>query len=163
MSAVLGEVAARYPRLSVQMEFLDRHADLVREGFDVAVRISRMKDSSRIARKLAPIRHAVCGSPDYIRKHGKPKVPADLRHHKALLYSDADPRHAWQFGGSHPVLVPADFSCHNGEVLREMAAAGCGLAFLPTFIIHHAVGEGRLETCLTDYTHEAIGLYAESG
>ncbi len=125
MSPVLGELSARYPRLSVQMEFLDRHTDLVREGFDVAVRISRMKDSSLIARKLAPIRHAVCGSPDYFRKHGKPKVPADLKHHKALQYSYVDPRQAWRFTGSDPVLVPSDFSCNNGDVLREMAAAGC--------------------------------------
>jgi DNA-binding transcriptional LysR family regulator len=153
MSPVLGELSARYPRLSVQMEFLDRHTDLVREGFDVAIRISRMKDSSLIARKLAPIRHAVCGSPDYLRKHGKPKVPADLLHH-------VDPRHAWQFTGSDPVLVPSDFSCNNGDVLREMAAAGCGLAFLPTFVIHQAVAEGRLETCLTEYSRETIGLYA---
>jgi DNA-binding transcriptional LysR family regulator len=160
MSPVLGEMSARYPRLAVQMEFLDRHTDLVREGFDVAVRISRMKDSSLIARKLAPIRHAVCGSPDYFRKHGKPKVPADLKHHKALLYSYVDPRQAWQFTGSDPVLVPSDFSCNNGDVLREMAAAGCGLAFLPTFIIHRAVEEGRLETCLTEYSRETIGLYA---
>ena len=159
MSLVLGEMSARYPRLSVQMEFLDRHTDLVREGFDVAVRISRMKDSSLIARKLAPIRHAVCGSPDYFRKHGKPKVPADLKDHKALLYS-YEARQTWQFSGCDPVLVASDFSCNNGDVLREMAAAGCGLAFLPTFIIHRAVEEGRLETCLTAYTRETIGLYA---
>lgn len=89
MSPVLQEISARYPRLSVQMEFLDRHTDLVREGFDVAVRISRMKDSSLIARKLAP-----CGSPEYFRKNGKPKLPADLQHHKALLYSYVDDRQA---------------------------------------------------------------------
>jgi DNA-binding transcriptional LysR family regulator len=160
MSPVLGELSARFPRLSVQMEFLDRHTDLVREGYDVAVRISRMKDSSLIARKLAPIRHALCGSPDYFRKHGKPNVPADLKHHKALQYSYVDPRQAWRFTGSDPVLVPSDFSCNNGDVLREMAAAGCGLAFLPTFIIHRAVEEGRLETCLTEYSRETIGLYA---
>ena len=160
MSLVLGEMSARYPRLSVQMEFLDRHTDLVREGFDVAVRISHMKDSSLIARKLAPIRHAVCGSPDYFRKHGKPKVPADLKDHKALLYSYVDPRQAWQLTGSDPVLLPSDFSCNNGDVLREMAAAGCGLAFLPIFIIHRAVEEGRLETCLTEYSRETKGLYA---
>jgi DNA-binding transcriptional LysR family regulator len=159
MSEVLGEMSARYPRLSVQMEFLDRHTDLVREGFDAAVRISRMKDSSLIARKLAPIRHAVCGSPDYFRKHGKPKVPADLEDHKALFYSYVEPRQAWQFSGSDPVLVSSDFSCNNGDVLREMAAAGYGLAFLPTFIIHRAVEEGRLETCLTKYARETIGLY----
>jgi DNA-binding transcriptional LysR family regulator len=127
------------------MEFLDRHTDLVREGFDMAVRISRMKDSSLIARKLAPIRHAVCGSPDYFREHGKPKVPADLKDHKVLLYSYVEP----QFTGSDPVLVSSDFSCNNGDVLREMAAAGYGVAFLPTFIIHRAVEVGRLETCLT--------------
>jgi len=160
MSPVLGEMSERYPRLSVQMEFLDRHTDLVREGFDVAVRISRMKDSSLIARKLTPIRHAVCGSPDYFREHGKPKVPADLKHHKALLYSYVEPRQAWRFAGSDPVLVFSDFSCNNGDVLREMAAAGYGLAFLPTFIIYRAVEEGRLETCLTEYAREMIGLYA---
>ena len=160
MSPILGEMSARYPRLSVQMEFLDRHTDLVRDGFDVAVRISRMKDSSLIARKLAPIRHAVCGSPDYFRKHGKPKVPADLKHHKALLYSYTDPRDGWQFDGSGAVLLPSDFSCNNGDVLREMAAAGCGLALLPTFIIHRAVEEGRLETCLTDHSRGTMALYA---
>lgn len=160
MSQVLGEMSARYPSLSVQMEFLDRHTDLVRKGVDVAVRISRMKDPSLIARKFAPIRHAVCGSPDHFRKHGKPKVPADLKDHKALLYSYVEPRQARQFGGCDPVLVSSDFSCNNGDVLRKMAAAGCGLAFLPTFLIHRAVEEGRLETCLTAYTCETIGLYA---
>ena len=118
-----------------------------------------MKDSSLVARKLAPIRHAVCGSPDYFREHGKPKVPADLKHHKALFYSYVEPRQAWQFSGGDPMLVSSDFSCNNGDVLREMAAAGCGLALLPTFIIHRAVEEGRLETCLTKYARETIGLY----
>jgi DNA-binding transcriptional LysR family regulator len=132
-------MSARYPRLSVQMEFLDRHTDLVREGFDVAVRINRMKDSSLIARKLAPIRHAVCGSPDYFRKHGKPEVPADLKDHKALFYSYVEPRQAWQFSGSDPVLVSSDFSCNNGDVLREMAVAGYGLAFLH---VHHPPRRG---------------------
>jgi DNA-binding transcriptional LysR family regulator len=160
MAPILSEFMARHPRLSLQIEFLDRHTDLVREGFDVAVRISRMKDSSLIARKLAPIRHAICGSPEYFRKNGKPKIPADLRHHKGLLYSYVDDRQAWQFTGSKPVSVPSDFSCNNGDVLREMAASGCGLAYLPTFIIHRAVEEGRLETCLTDYSREAIGLHA---
>ena len=108
----------------------------------------------------APIRHAVCGSPEYFRKHGKPKVPADLEDHKALLYSYVEPRQAWQFTGSDPVLMPSDFSCNNGDVLREMAAAGCGLAFLPTFIIYRAVEEGRLETCLTEYARETIGFYS---
>src|SRR5260370_2204568 len=131
-------MSARYPRLSVQMELLESHSDLVREGYDVAVRISRMKDSSLIARKLAPIRHAVCGSPDYFRKHGKPKVPADLKDHKTLQYSYVDPRQAWQFTGSDPVLVPSDFSCTNADLLRDMSAAGCTLGSLPPFLIPRA-------------------------
>src|SRR5260370_22856038 len=122
MSPVLGEMTARYPRLSVQMEFLDRHTDLVREGFDVAVRISHMKDSPLIARKLGPIRHALCPSPDYFRKHGKPKVPADLKDHKALLYSYVDPLQAWQLRVSNPALLPSDFSDSHGADLREMAS-----------------------------------------
>ena len=160
MAPILGEFTARHPRISLQIEFLDRHTDLVGEGFDVAVRISRMKDCSLIDRKLAPIRHAICGSPEYFRKNGKPKLPADLRHHKGLLYSYVDDRQAWQFTGSKSVSMPSDFSCNNGDVLREMAASGCGLAYLPTFIIYRAVEEGRLETCLTDYSREEIGLHA---
>jgi DNA-binding transcriptional LysR family regulator len=160
LAPVLSEFSARHPRLSVQIEFLDRHADLIGEGFDVAIRISRLKDSSLIARKLAPIRHAVCGSPEYFRKHGKPKTPADLQRHNALLYSYVeDPQH-WQFTGSPAFAMTSDFSCNNGDVLREMAIAGRGLAYLPTFIIYRAVEEGRLEVCLTEYSREPIGLYA---
>jgi DNA-binding transcriptional LysR family regulator len=160
MAPILGEFTARHPRISLQIEFLDRHTDLVGEGFDVAVRISRLKDSSLIDRKLAPIRHAICGSPEYFRKHGKPKLPAELRHHKGLLYSYVDDRQAWQFTGSPSFAIQSDFSCNNGDVLREMAASGCGLAYLPTFIIHRAVEEGRLETCLTDFSRDEIGLHA---
>ena len=119
-----------------------------------------MKDSSLIARKLAPIRHVICGSPGYFQKYGKPETLADLKHHRGLLYSYGNERQGWQFSGSSPIAVEWNFTCNNGDVLREMAVAGCGLAYLPTFIIHKAVEDGRLETCLTQYAREPIGLQA---
>ena len=95
------------------------------------VRLIRGTVSEARKAKAEAIRFLARGS-WYFRNNGKPKLPADLRHH----------------------------SCNNGDVLREMAASGCGLAYLPTFIIHRAVEEGRLETCPTDYSREAIGLHA---
>jgi DNA-binding transcriptional LysR family regulator len=123
------------------------------------VRLIRGTGSEARKAKAEAIRFLARGS-WYFRNNGKPKLPADLRHHKGLLYSYVDDRQAWQFTGSPSVSMQSDFSCNNGDVLREMAASGCGLAYLPTFIIHRAVEEGRLETCLMDYSREAIGLHA---
>jgi DNA-binding transcriptional LysR family regulator len=78
LGPILPEFMDRFPRVRVELELEDRLIDLVASGFDVAVRVSRLKDSSLIARKIVPIRHVICASPDYLRRRGRPKLPADL-------------------------------------------------------------------------------------
>ena len=85
LALVIGEFTRRHPRLDVELVLNDRFVDLVEDGFDIAVRIGHLKDSSLIARRIATIRFAVCASPNYFKEHGKPKSPQDLRDHPALL------------------------------------------------------------------------------
>jgi DNA-binding transcriptional LysR family regulator len=165
LAPVIGEFMRKYPQLNVELVLNDRRVDLVEDGFDLAVRIGRLKDSSLIARRIAPVRHVVCASPDYFRERGKPKAPQDLRGHLALTYSYEDDRKNWHFTNYDPVEMRSTFICNNGDALREAAIAGCGVAYLPTFIIYEAVAAGKLDVCLTECalapgSREPLALHA---
>jgi DNA-binding transcriptional LysR family regulator len=158
LGPIITEFMSRFPHLQVELELEDRLIDLVAGGFDVAVRISRLKDSSLIARKIVTIHHVVCGSPDYLRRRGRPKLPEDLRKHTTLRYSYVDDY--WEFAKNEALSPPAKFRCNNGDTLREAAIAGGGLAYLPTFIVHQAVADGRLKVCLSGFEKDPIALHA---
>jgi DNA-binding transcriptional LysR family regulator len=158
LGQIIPEFMSRFPRLQVELELEDRLVDLVANGYDVAVRISRLKDSSLIARKIVTIRHVICGSPEYFRRRGRPQLPEDLHDHTTLRYSYVDDH--WEFTKSEPLSPPSKFRCNNGDTLREAAIAGGGLAYLPTFIVHEAVADGRLEVCLSGFEKDPIALYA---
>jgi DNA-binding transcriptional LysR family regulator len=158
LGPIIPEFMGRFPRVQVELELEDRLIDLVASGFDVAVRASRLKDSSLIARKIVPIRHVICASPDYLRRQGRPTLPADLSSHTTLRYSLADDD--WEFTKSDALSPPSRFRCNNGDTLREAAIAGGGLAYLPTFIVHEAIADGRLEVCLSGFEKDPIALYA---
>jgi DNA-binding transcriptional LysR family regulator len=148
------------PKLELELETNDRKIDLVGEGFDLALRISRLKDSSLVARRLAPIRHVVCASPAYWRERGRPKEPKDLRAHSGIAYSYVDSRSYWLFKGDESVDVKSTLILSNGDAIREAAIAGCGVAYLPTFIIYRAVERGELVPVLTEYARPEITLNA---
>lgn len=158
LGQIIPEFMNRFPRLQIELELEDRLIDLVANGFDVAVRISRLKDSSLIARKIVTIRHVICGSPEYLRRQGRPKAPKDLRDHTILRYSSVDD--SWKFTSGETLSPTSTFLCNNGDTLREAAIAGGGLAYLPTFVVHEAVADGRLEICLSGFEKDPISLYA---
>jgi DNA-binding transcriptional LysR family regulator len=158
LGQTIPEFMSRFPRLQVELELEDRVIDLVGSGYDVAVRISRLKDSSLIARKIVTIQHVICGSPDYFRRRGRPKVPEDLHNHTTLRYSYVND--CWEFTKDETLSPPSKFRCNSGDTLREAAIAGGGLAYLPTFIVHEAVADGRLEVCLSGFEKDPIALYA---
>jgi DNA-binding transcriptional LysR family regulator len=158
LGQIIPEFMSRFPHLQVELELEDRLIDLVANGFDVAVRISRLKDSSLIARKIVAIHHVICGSPDYLRRRGRPKLPEDLQEHTTLRYSYAGDY--WEFAKNEALSPPSKFRCNNGDTLLEAAIAGGGLAYLPTFIVHQAVADGRLEVCLSGFEKDPIALYA---
>lgn len=145
---------ARHPDVTIDMSLTDRFVDLVEEGFDVAVRIGRLRDSSLIARRLAPSRLVVCGSPDYFARRGVPRTPADLAGHECLHNTNIPEQ--WSFalpgGGVQMVDITARLSANNGDALQAAAREGAGLVYLPSFIVGRDLQAGRLRSVLDEFT-----------
>ena len=130
LAPVLPDFLALYPEIDVDVAMNDRRVDLMEEGFDLAIRIGRLADSSLVARKLGPMQRIVCASPAYFAERGLPKVPADLRTHACLCYSNADTVDEWRFsepdGRPITVEVKGRVRANNGDLLRLAALRGLG-------------------------------------
>src|SRR5215469_3064810 len=137
----------RYPDVSVELLVNDRVVDLLEGEFDVGVRIGRLRDSSLIARRIGPIRLAVCAAPDYLARHGVPKMPEDLAKHDCLEYTYFETRGEWRLrnpkGDEIVVPVSGRYLANNADVLRTTALAGGGIILLPTFIVGEDLRAGR--------------------
>lgn len=146
---------AEYPDINVEMELTDSFVDLIDSGFDLAIRITRMADSSLIARKLATSRSRLMASPAYLEKHGAPKHPGELKRHRCLIYANSSDTSFWTFRKgeeSLQVAVDGPLRSNNGEILRDAAIAGAGLAIQPLFITHEALRAGKLVPVLEDWS-----------
>ncbi len=151
------------PDLSVDLALNDRVVDLVEEGYDVALRIGRLNDSSMIARRLAPVQIVTAASADYLERRGRPQAPGDLGDHDCLGYSYLDAGTVWHFEGpSGPIRhrFTSRLMANNDDSLLSAAIAGLGVVHLPDFIINEALGDGRLEQVLATYLPTQMGLYA---
>jgi DNA-binding transcriptional LysR family regulator len=155
LAPAVTEFLKRFPDVSVELLVNDRLVDLLEGEFDVGVRIGRLRDSSLIARRIAPIRLAVCAAPDYLARHGVPKVPDDLAKHHCLEYTYFESRGEWRLlnpkGDEIVVPVSGPYLANNGDVLRTTAIAGGGIILLPTFIVGDDLRAGRLVRLLPDY------------
>lgn len=165
LGAPLSEFLSRYPEIEVDLQLNDRRADIVEEGFDVAVRIARqLTDSSLIAAKLATSRAVTCASPAYLKKHGTPRTPLDLMTHNCLRYSNMGPVLEWNFlspqGEPIAVRISGTIIANNGEVLREAALDGQGVITGPSFLTGDAIRDGRLVEILTEYAQAPFGIFA---
>ena len=151
-----------HPQIKINVDLSDRQVDLVEEGFDLAIRIADLKDSSLIARKIAPIRFKLCAKPDYLAQNGTPEKPNDLKIHAGLhyAYSHGD---AWKFTDQshvdHRIKVPVKMTANNGDFLLDMALSGHGIAILPTFIASNHIRNGQLITLLDKYTIPDLNAY----
>ena len=159
------EFARQHPAVVVDLGLSDRFVDLVEEGWDLAVRIGRMLDSSMIARRLAPCRMVVCGSPDYLTAHGRPATVKELAGHNCLSYtlSRTQTGGRWLFGPEGRVSVPVtgNLRASNGDALVAAALAGQGLIYEPTFLLSDALKDGRLVAVeLDEPCIELPGIYA---
>src|SRR5262245_50224701 len=155
VAPLVPEFQARHPDLRLEMQFNDRQVDLIEEGFDLALRIAQMPDSSLIARRLAPITRVVCAAPSYIEKHGAPQAPADLRAHNCLIYTYLASQDTWRFvapdKSAHTVRVAGNFAANNGEAQRHAALAGQGIILSPSFIVAPDLRAGRLVALMPGY------------
>lgn len=138
----------RYPEVTLELGLNDRYVDLMEEGWDLAVRIGRLADSSLIARKLASISMVVAASPAYLAANGAPRTAAELADHDCLGFtlSETGGVRTWSFGVNGEVLVPirAVLKANNGDALTAAAVEGLGIAYMPRFIAAAALADGRL-------------------
>jgi DNA-binding transcriptional LysR family regulator len=160
--AIPGYCAA-HPAVTVDMTLNDRLVDLVEEGFDLAVRIGRLADSSLVARRLAPCRFLACAAPSYLAARGRPAAPEELEAHACLGYSYAPGGDIWEFtgpDGPRRVRVSGPMRANNGEALAAAAAAGLGIVLSPSFIVSAHLRAGRLVPVLEGYAVAERGIFA---
>lgn len=154
----------RNPEVTFELDFNDRQIDLMQEGFDLAIRIAKLEDSSLIARRLVPIRHLVCASPGYLKKHGTPRTATELKNHVCLAYSNVRDPGVWDYRGpdGQPgrVRVPVRLASSSGEFNLRAAIADEGLVLIPSFFCHEALRTGQLQTVLDDHTWPELSAYA---
>jgi len=163
LGAAVAEFMTGYPDLRIELMLNDRYIDPLEEGVDVTVRIGELPDSSLIARRLAPARRVLAASPDYIAQNGMLKSAEDLAAHRCLTYGQMAAVHRWtlQHGDeTFSVPITSSLCSNNGDVLREAALAGNGIANLPTFIIGLDIKSKRLKLVLPDTPPTELGIYA---
>jgi len=144
----------RYPELRIHLILSDQQIDTVQEGFDVTIRIADLSDSSLISRRIVPAHRLMCASPTYLKQHGTPKYPDDLRAHELLSYDYLGTGVQWKLtgkDGDHWLNAPSKLCTNNAEILRDAAIDGLGIALLPTFIAGPYLRSGELRRVLSEY------------
>jgi DNA-binding transcriptional LysR family regulator len=163
LSPLIDEFSTLHPELEFQIDFADRQVDVVEEGVDLAFRIADLKDTGLQARRICPINHILVASPSYLAKHGTPKTPDDLKHHKILKYA-ANSASSWHItdenGKEHGLHLNAKMQANNGDFLLQMAIAGHGILLLPTFLVSQSCNAGNLAQVLAHCTLPSLNAYA---
>lgn len=158
VAPVLAELGRQHPRLQVQASYSDAFVDLVGGGFDAAIRVGYLEDSSLVTRQIAPVQGKVVASPDYVERHGAPRTLAELAGHEALMQG----AETWRLlDGERTVAVHprGRFKADSASALAAAALAGLGLAYLPDFITDPFLASGALVPVLTRHPVPQAGLY----
>ncbi len=163
LADALTEFLRRNPRIELELDLNDRRADLVRDGFDMAIRIGHLADSSLIARRIAPARMLAVAAPAYLKAHGTPTHPQQLEAHTALLYTLIPHHDLWTFAREQDtvnVRVHGPLHASNGDVLAAAVVRGLGVAVQPSFIVGDLVRSGELQRILCDWHLPEATIYA---
>ena len=164
LSRAVAKVLGACPEVDVNMTLDDRFVEVVAEGFDVAIRIGRLEDSSLKARKLAEARRLLAASPDYVARMGAPRSFEGLGAHRLLHYSHLSTGNFWRLrsasGEERHIRVGGRLTVNNGDSLMAAAEAGLGIALLPSFILGSALEDGRLVEVLADRPPDLLGIHA---
>jgi DNA-binding transcriptional LysR family regulator len=158
LAAVFAELARRHPLLQVDTSYSDRFVDLVSEGFDCAVRVGLLPDSSLVARRIRCFRGSLVASPSYLTTHGVPQTLEDLTHHQAVIKKGE----VWPIkdrGKTVTIRPRGRFNADTGEALLAAALAGVGIAGLPDFLIETHIESGALVPLLTNYEVPELGMF----
>jgi DNA-binding transcriptional LysR family regulator len=163
IAPILPDFLKRYPEVAVEVHLSDQVIDLIGEGFDAAIRIAALPDSSLIARRLRKVSYFVAATPGYWDEHGRPTHPLELTGHRCLAYSYLRTPGSWRFENraGEEAIVRFDGRLHanNGDALMPALLAGLGFVVLPDFIVGDAVAAGHLEAVLADWSLPPADLY----
>lgn len=169
MGKLLAKYQQEYPKVIIDISLSDRQIDLVEEGYDLALRIATLKDSSLIARRLAACHIVMCASPDYLHQYGEPQTPNDLKNHQCIRYAYSDSMKYWVLenreGKKKQVMINSPLSSNNGNLICDAMVHGMGIAPLPTFIVGNAIRKGEAKIILDDWrpqTEDMSLLYPSS-
>ncbi|MDP4795355.1 MAG: LysR substrate-binding domain-containing protein [Rhodospirillales bacterium] len=163
LGSAIADFMQSYPEIEIDLVLNDRQIDVVEDGFDLAIRIARLPDSSLIARRLAPCRILVAASPSYWDRRGRPGHPSELKDHDALIYDYLSEPDTWTFNGPDgriSVNVQGRIRANNGEVLLQAAKQGLGVCLTPTFFCSDEVKNCSLETVLSEFEDHSVSIYA---
>jgi DNA-binding transcriptional LysR family regulator len=163
IAPLIPRFAGIYPKVQLALSLSDRTVNVIEEGFDIAVRIAALEDSSLAARRLAPNRRVVCASPEYLRRHGTPQTPPDLTKHNCLTTTDFSMLWDFRDPGGRPgaVRVSGRYASDNWTVLRDWAVAGLGIALKSTWDVHRDLEDGLLVPLFPGYTFGGdVAIYA---
>ncbi|QWP77070.1 LysR family transcriptional regulator [Lysobacter sp. K5869] len=163
LAPLLPEFMAEFPEVALDIDFDDGVTDLVGGGYDLALRISALADSSLLARRLCGVRILLVGAPAYLDARGRPNHPRELAEHSALAYAHSRFGNAWRFHhprhGDFSLSVPAPLRVNNAEALNPALLAGLGLALQPEFLVWRELRDGRLEVVMPQWAPPPIALH----
>ncbi len=163
LGATLPEFLKAYPEITLDLALSDRHVDVVADGFDLAIRIASLGDSTLLARRLCTVRILLVGAPGYFERHDRPTHPGQLEQHAAMAYTGGSTRGIWRF--SHPnfgeavVEPPIKLWTDNADMLTPSLVAGRGLALQPEFLVWRELQEGSLEIAMPEWSAPALRLH----
>jgi len=156
------EFVRAYPEIELDLSLDDRHVDLVEEGYDVAVRITTLADSSLIARRLSPFGVATCASPDFLERHGTPATPDNLDAYPCIIDTNNKLISKWGFivdGKTVTVPISGPIRVNSPMAARQAALSGLGLALIPRILVWKDLEDGRLIEVLEDYAFTELGVH----
>jgi DNA-binding transcriptional LysR family regulator len=146
IAPILSEFLERYPAVTIDLHLSDSHVDLLGEGYDAAIRIASLPDSSLIGRTLAPVSRFLVAAPNYLARHGHPTHPLQLSGHRCIAYTSTPGE------GTVVVRPVGPLRVNNGDAMLPALIAGLGLGVLPDFLIREALANGRLEIVMPEWT-----------
>ena len=161
LAPLLLEFVRLNPEVDLEMDYSDRKQNLIEEGIDLSIRITRQLAPGDVARKLGISRMKVVAAPEYLARHGRPQNPGELSQHEFFGYTNAGSG-AVQFlidGQPANIQIRSRMNANNGDVLTEAAALGMGITCQPDFIVDDFIASGRVEQILTEFPMPELGIY----